>query len=331
MVEKFIQSHALPAYRMKQFNHAFYKEYISSFEELLTWPKELRMALESEEKVSRLKDVKIISSKRGDTIKVLFETENGSRIESVLMRHKDGRNTVCVSCQIGCPVGCVFCATGAMGWKGNLSADEIVDQILFFARMVKKDDEHISNIVFMGMGEPMLNLEEVEKALAIIHDEQKLGMSLRRVTVSSSGIIPQLQKFIDNGFDGRLALSLHAPNQKIRELIMPIAKMYPYTDVVGIAFAYANKTKRRVSFEYTLIAGINDSIEHARELSAQVKGQLIHINLIPYNPTKACEWKRPDRSTMEAFARVLEHYQIEHTLRVTMGDDIQAACGQLEG
>jgi 23S rRNA (adenine2503-C2)-methyltransferase len=334
MIDVFAEKHSLPKYRIVQFNEAFYRKSISSYSELTTWPKELREALDREVPFSRIKAVsKIVRNNRGDTLKIVFErTVDHKTFETVLMRHKDGRNTVCVSCMSGCPVGCVFCATGTLGFQANLTAEEIIDQVLFFARTIKPDNQTISNVVFMGMGEPMLNLEQVEKAITILTDPTLMGMSDRRITVSTSGYVPQLRLFLEHGYTGRLAISLHAPSQKLREKLMPtVARAFPIPELLAVVDEFTQKTNRRVSFEYMLISGVNDSEDHAAELASLLNGKLAHVNLIPYNPIEGIPYKRSSPKAVELFSRVLTNLHIPHTIRVTMGDDIAAACGQLAG
>jgi len=329
MFESFVLRHRLPSYRLSQLYQGVYQDYIDSFDMLSTWPAKLREQLQAEIPFPFLHSVSSLNSLKRDTEKVLFERQNKKTVESVLMRHTDGRNTVCVSCMTGCPVGCTFCATGTMGFGGNLEAHEIVAQVLYFAGVLKKEGKSVSNIVFMGMGEPMLNLKEVEKAISICTDPKKMGMSIRRITISTSGIIPQLSEFIQSGFTGRLAISLHAPNQKIRELLMPVAKNNPYQELLRLIDEFIMRTHRRVSIEYILIKNVNDRKEHAKELARLFARKLVHINCIPYNAVSGVTYERPTWESMRVFTGVLKQFSIPHTLRVTMGDDIQAACGQL--
>ena len=222
MIEDFAKRHRLPAFRMRQFHEAFYRQHITKIEELSVWPKKLREAFAEEEAWSSLEVIRELTSKDNETTKTLFKLKDGITIETVLMRHRDGRNTVCVSCQSGCPVGCYFCATGKLGLRRNLTAVEIVEQVLHFARKLKEEKQEVSKIVFMGMGEPMLNTENVTKAIFTLTDPEYMGMGMRRITISSSGYVPQLKRFIDAGYKGKLAISLHAPNQEIRMKIMPV-------------------------------------------------------------------------------------------------------------
>jgi len=332
MIDTFAASRALPSFRITQFNLAFYTDYISSYDELTTWPKDLREELKNVLPFSTITPVKILDSKDHGTEKIAFSRlSDGKQFESVLMRHEDGRNTVCVSCMIGCPVGCTFCATGKMKFIANLSAEEIVDQVLYFARTLKKQKQTITNIVFMGMGEPLLNLEEVLKAIGILNDPKKMGFGIRRITISTSGITPKIYELMKRGYKGRLALSLHAPDQKLRERIMPIAKTYPLPELMSTVNAFATRTQLRISYEYILIDGVNDTPIHARAL-ARLFGEdseLVHVNLIPYNPISDVPYRRSSSKSVYEFAKVLSDLGISNTFRVTMGDDIKAACGQL--
>lgn len=330
MIEEFIKNYALPSYRIKQFNLAFYKDFVSSFDEITTWSKELREELKLKIPFSSIVPMKDLESLDHGTHKVLFKRESDNKLfESVLMRHEDGRNTICVSCMIGCPVGCVFCATGRMKTIRNLTTQEIVDQVLYFARILKKSNQKISNIVFMGMGEPLLNLLPVLEAIKIFNDPNYMGIGIRRITISTSGITPKLRELMRRGYKGRLALSLHAPNQALREKIMPIAKNYPLTELLETLAGFANRTQLRVSYEYILIDGVNDTENHALELARLIGSNLTHVNLIPYNPILGVDLKRSSTNQIYRFSNILTKNNISNTFRVTMGDDIKAACGQL--
>lgn len=329
MIEKFAEKNKLPNFRIKQFNKQYYQEAISSFDELTTWPVELREKLNKETKFSSLSQAKELISKDGNTIKAALKTKDGKYLESVLMKFKDGRNSICVSCMIGCPVGCKFCATGKMGFTRNLTAEEIVDQIMHFKRLLKKQREPISNIVFMGMGEPLLNLKEVSKAIGIISDPDKLALSEKRITVSTSGYAPQLKKLVDEGFKGQIAISLHAPEQKLREKLIPVAKKYNLGQLFEVLDYITDKTNKKITYEYILIKGINDRKEHAKMLVSLLKNRLAHVNLIPYNITPGVDFEKPSKKRINEFAETLRQGGLNCTIRVAMGDDIKAACGQL--
>lgn len=329
-ITKFTQKYNLPKYRLMQFNKAFHQEAIVSFDDLTTWPKDLREKLKEEVEFSSLEKLDEVKSKNGKTTKVLFETRDKElRIESVLMRYKDNRNSVCVSCMQGCPVGCSFCATGRMGFGGNLSGIEIVDQVMYFQRKLKKEGEKVTNVTFMGMGEPMLNIVSVREAIEILTDPEKLGLSQRRITVSTVGFVPQLRRFLEGGFRGRLAISLHAPTQKLREQIMSVAKKNHLDDLFEVLDKWTSIVNKRVTYEYILIKRVNDRPKHAFALVELLEDRLAHVNLIPYNPIQGANFKTSNREDVNNFFNILDKRGISVTTRRTMGADVGAACGQL--
>ena len=328
--EEFLKKNNQPSFRLKQLNLALYKQYIEDWSEFTTWSKELREKIAQEFDFNTLKVINHQKSKKGDTEKVLFSrTKNKQLLETVIMKHKDGRNTVCVSCMVGCPVGCTFCATGTMGFISNLTSEEIAEQVLFFARKLKKEDKKVSNIVFMGMGEPLLNLDNVLESIEIFTNPEKMGMSPSRITISTSGIVKPLEKLLENDFKGRLAISLHAPTQELRESIMPIAKNNSLSELMTVVDKIIDNNNKRISFEYVLLKNINDKQRHAEKLVKLVKGKLIHLNLIPYNPVPGFTLQTSDRNQIDRFSAVLSRARVPHTVRVSMGKDIDAACGQL--
>ncbi len=330
MIEEFASKHNLASFRTKQFNEQFYKHGIESFDELSTWSKKDRDLLKNEIEFSSLDLDKEFISNDGNTIKVLFKRKiDGQRIETVLMKHDDGRNTVCVSCMVGCPVNCSFCATGKMGFGGNLTVQEIVDQVMHFQRKLLKSNEKITNVVYMGMGEPMLNLENVQKSLSIFNDPAKLAMGSRRFTISTSGYIPQFKKLVEDGFRGRVAISLHAPNQELRAKMMPVAKIYSLDKLMEALDEYVELTNKRISYEYILIKNVNDQPEHARQLIDLLGHRLSHVNLIPFNPIKEESFERSSKDSIHNFANTLNEAGVNTTIRITMGEDVDAACGQL--
>jgi len=328
---KYCKDKDLPKFRSSQVLQAVYKDLITDYAELTTWPLSMREEISRELPLNTLTELKYSESTDKKTAKVVFKTAKGVLIETVLMRHED-RNTVCVSCMSGCPVGCTFCATGKMGFKGALDGDEIVEQILYFARILKADEEKVTNVVYMGMGEPMLNLANVERSIEVLTSEDGLAMSQRRITISTSGYIPQLKLLREHGFKGRIAISLHAPNQSIREKIMPVvAKAYHLDKLLAELDLLAEMTNKRISYEYILIAGVNTSDECAWELVKLFKHRLAHINLIPYNQIKGGDYKSPSRNKVMRLFDILNNAGIPTTIRVAMGDDISGACGQLAG
>ena len=310
---------------------AFYQTFIDSYDAISTWPKELRKSLAEKVPFSSIQEITQIESKDRGTVKFLFRrVKDGKIFESVLMQHNDGRNTICVSCMIGCPVGCTFCATGQMKGQGSLISREIIDQVMHIGRYLCKKEQSITNVVFMGMGEPLLNIENVLQAIEVLTDPSKIGLGSRRITISTSGITPIIRQLISKGFKGHLTLSLHAPIQELREVLMPIAKQYPLVDLLNACGEFAVTSGRRVSYEYILISGVNDTVNHARELARILGGSYLkHVNLIPYNPVPNVSYIRSSREAIRRFSEELTRNSIEHTVRVTMGDSIQAACGQL--
>lgn len=328
----YLQQQGEPAYRLDQFNRHFYQQLVTSFAEITTFSKGLRQELEEKFDFSSLETETVIESPQGNTLKAVssLKRESQLKVETVLMRHTDGRRTVCVSSMVGCPVGCSFCATGQMGFKTNLTAREMIDQILFFARWLNEKDEKISNIVFMGMGEPLLNLKAVEKAVDIIIDPDKLAMSQRRLTISTAGYPAQIKQLVADGYDQlKLAISLHAPNQELREKIMPVASVHPLDELMAACDYYVNKTNKLVTYEYILIAKINDQPIEAEELVQLLQNRLAHVNLIPYNPIDQASFTTPNPKQVKKFSQILSKAGVSNSIRVTMGAEIDAACGQL--
>lgn len=337
-IKQFLEKHRQPAYRLEQFYHHYYQRFVSSFDEITTFSKDLRTQMKEELKFSRLELDQLIESPQGSTIKALFTVKRSAakkfkkklKTETVLIKHRNGRNTLCVSCMVGCPVGCTFCATGQMGFKLKLTAAEIVDQVLFFAQRLKEKSEKLTNIVYMGMGEPLLNLAEVEESIETIIDPKKMGLSQRRLTVSTAGYPEQIKKLVDDGYDQlQLAISLHAPEQKLREKIMPIAKIHQLDQLFAAIDYYVNQCNKLVSYEYILLKEINDQPRHAEQLAELLKDRLAHVNLIPYNPVAGVAYQAPSRAEIKEFAQILENEGVPNSIRVTMGAEINAACGQL--
>jgi len=327
-IDEYVKNFDLPKYRIRQFNRAVYKDLISKLDELTTWPAKDRINLKHEIRLETLELVKSLKSRDGSTEKSVFKI-CGKMFETVLMKHSDGRNSLCVSSMIGCPVGCTFCATGRSGFYGNLTFEHITEQVLYFARLLKAENKKLTNIVFMGMGEPLLNIDNVLASIDIITDPDRFGFSPSRITISTSGIISGINKLIDLGFKGRLAISLHAPQQSLREKLMPIARTNKLNDLMDVVDKYIEKTNKRITFEYILIDKVNDHSEQAVQLSRLLSKRLSHVNLIPYNSVPGLTYRKSDRNRIHNFSRTLSNYGIDNTIRVTMGDDIKAACGQL--
>jgi 23S rRNA (adenine2503-C2)-methyltransferase len=327
MLEQFLERYNLPSYRIAQFNKAYYQEYINSWDELTTWSKDLRDNLKKDIPFSQLKLIKLKVSKDNSTQKALFQTAKGNYIESVLMRERD-RYTVCVSCMSGCPVGCLFCATGQMGLNESLNSEQIVDQVLFFSRLLKKEDLKVTNIVYMGMGEPMLNLKPVSHSIEILIGADKFGLSRRHITLSTCGYIDELREFMELDLGVKIAISLHAPNQELREKLMPtVSRENPLDELFLLLDEFVDITNKRITYEYVLLDGINDSDQQAQELSELLYNKLALVNLIDYNPNPYRSFKKSNNT--KAFMDILLNNGINTTLRKSYGNDISGACGQL--
>jgi 23S rRNA (adenine2503-C2)-methyltransferase len=289
------------------------------YDEMTNLPKRLRSSLTEEVPFSTLALARQVESRDG-TLKALFHTHDGHPVEAVLMRYRDGRRSLCVSSQSGCPLTCTFCATGQMRFARNLTASEIVDQALHFRRL-----ERVDHAVFMGMGEPMLNLDAVLDAARALPD---VGITHRRTTVSTVGWLPGLRRFVDEADEPlRLALSLHAPSDELRSELMPVNERYPLADVLAECGRYYARRRRKVFVEYVMLRGVNDRVEQARQLAALLDPRVFKVNLIPYNPTGMFEGST--RKAIAAFKDVLDGARLPATVRLTRGRDIQAACGQL--
>jgi len=289
-----------------------------SYEEMTNLPVALRERLASAVPLSTLSVQREAKSDDG-TAKALFDTVDGLPVEAVLMRYRDGRRSVCLSSQSGCPLTCTFCATGQMKFGRNLSADEILDQALNFRRV-----EPIDHAVFMGMGEPTMNLDAVLEACRRLPD---LGVTHRRTAISTVGWVPGINRLAECDMPVGLALSLHAPNDSLRSRLMPVNDRYPLAEVLAACQRYRTRRRRRVFVEYVMLAGVNDRPEHARELAALLDSSAYKVNLIPYNPTGAYEGSAPEQ--IERFRAILAEHRLPATVRLTRGRDIEAACGQL--
>ncbi len=312
-------------FRIKQAREAVYKNFISDWSEATFFSKDLRDKLNIECPLEIKADVLV--SKKEDSVKARITLNDGLMIESVLMRHSDGRNTVCVSSQVGCPLGCLFCATGKMGLERSLTTEEIIEQVLFFSRYLKKENQTVTNVTFMGMGEPFLNYENVWGAVKIFNDYKYFNIGVRSISISTAGIIEGIKRLSQEELHVNLAISLHAPNDNLRKSLMPIDKKYPLGEVLKAVADYIEITKRKVMFEYVLIKDVNDSDENAKEL-AKIMGnnKLYFVNLILYNDTGI--YKASTTERVERFREILEKLKIRYTQRYRFGDDIQAACGQ---
>jgi len=316
-----------PQYRLKQIKQAIFLDLVGNWNEATTLSKDLRKKLN--EFCALDIQAEFFISKNKNVIKALITLSDNEKIETVLMRHGDDRNTVCVSTQVGCALGCEFCATGQLGFKRNLAADEIVGQVLLFARYLKKENLRVTNAVFMGMGEPFLNYENVLSGIRTLNDKDGFNLGARKMSISTAGITQGIDKFAKENLQVNLAISLHAPNQESRQKLMPISKKYSLAKIMRSVENYVAKTNRQIMFEYLLIRGVNDSEEQAKELADIMNNSLYIVNLIRYNPTGKFKPSLPDAS--EKFKKILLYNNIKVTERYEFGQDIKAACGQLAG
>jgi len=303
---------------------------VSEIDEMRNLPAALRAQLGGQFVVSGVKPVRSLRSEDGRTEKVVLQLADGQTIETVLMDY-DGRRTVCVSSQVGCAVRCAFCATGLGGWTRNLSAGEIVQQVLYFARHLAPAGQNVSNVVYMGMGEPLLNYDAVLRSIETLNDAAGYNLGARRVTVSTAGLVPGIERLAAEGLPVGLAISLHAPVDELRNRLVPVNRRYPLGRLIPACREYAAKTHRRVTFEYALIEGVNDAPAQADALAQLLRGLLCHVNLIPVNPVPELPYRPSPHESIVAFEQRLRERGINATLRVSRGADIQAGCGQLRG
>jgi len=321
-----------PKYRAGQIADWLHKKRVTSFDEMTDLPQSLRAELARQFSLDKIDIVRVLGSK-DSTQKFLFRLPDGNLIESVLIPaspalygEKSDRRTICISTQVGCAYGCKFCASGLEGFSRNLRANEIVDQIIAVERA---SGEKIDNIVFMGMGEPFANFENLTRAIRIINSPWGLGIGARHITVSTSGLAPQIRKLADEPTQVRLAVSLHGATDEVRDRIMPINRRYNIDMLLSACDYYISRKKQRLTFEYILIAGVNDSDEQAHLLAKHARRLSAKVNLIPYNTVEGLPWSRPSRNRQENFLSILRAAGIAGTLRREKGHDIEAACGQL--
>ncbi len=317
-----------PPYRAEQIWRAVYRDLVNSYREMTTLPVRLRAELEDRLPFGVLRVEAAQESRDGRTRKTLLRLSDGEAIETVSMRYDD-RRTVCVSTQIGCAMGCRICATGQGGFKRHLSSGEIVSQVLHAARDFRQEGRHLTNVVYMGAGEPFANYDATLASIRVLNDPRGFGLGARSFTVSTVGIIPGIERFADEDLQVNLAVSLHAANDGLRERLLPIDRTYPLGPLLRACRDYVDRTNRRITFEVALIAGINDSQAHARELADLLRGLLCHVNLIPLNPVPGLAWKRSSDERVGRFSEVLETRGVPVTIRVRRGVEIQAGCGQL--
>jgi 23S rRNA (adenine2503-C2)-methyltransferase len=315
-----------PAYRQKQVGHLLFKDLIEDWSEATILPKSLREKLNQECPIEIKNEM--VKSLDKKSVKALIILEDGLKIETVLMRHKDGRNTACLSTQVGCPMQCGFCATGLMGFSRNLTKEELIEQALFWARYLKtKTNSRLTNVVYMGMGEPFLNYQNVISSIKTINDKDGLEIGARHISISTCGLTDGIRKLMKENIQVNLAISLHAPNNKLREKLMPVSKKYPLPRLMEAVDEYIEKTKRRVMFEYILIKNVNDAPAQARELAELMQRPLCFVNLIAYNETG--KFEPSDQERILEFKKILERAGVSVVERFRFGGEIDAACGQL--
>ena len=334
-MEQMVLDLGQPRFRADQILYALYYKYPQNISEIKQLPLDFRKKLdEVGYTIGSANEIHRVESEDKETTKLLLNLEDKSSVETVLMQYKSKkmfghpRSTICVSTQVGCAMGCVFCATGQMGLERNLKAEEIVSQVIHFAKILLERGEHITNIVFMGMGEPLANLSETLRAIHILTHPRGFGIGQRHITVSTIGISSAIKKLAEENLQIGLAISLHAPNDKLRQWLVPTAGSDSVKKLIDSGIEYFLKTGRRVTFEYALIEGINDSIEIAEELAWLLKDNGSHVNLIPLNPTNN-DFTRPSRKNVIEFERILHNAGVNCTVRVEKGVEISAACGQL--
>jgi 23S rRNA (adenine2503-C2)-methyltransferase len=317
-----------PPYRARQLWQWLWRKWATSFQEMTDLPSALRerLACEFQLEVARPGAVQLDAEE--GTEKVLLSLLDGEKIEAVLIRD-EGRRTVCVSTQVGCPVGCRFCATGQMGFVRNLTPGEIAAQVLHFARRLASQGERVTHVVVMGMGEPLLNYQATLRALHNLHHPQGFALGGRKITLSTVGVVPGIRKLVREGLPLNLAISLHAPRDELRRKLVPWDKQWGVREMVEAADEYAAATGRRVTYEYVLLRGVNDGLREARELGKLLRGRLAHVNLIPFNPAPGLPFHRPPPRRVEAFREELLRWGVDVTVRRSRGVRIRAACGQL--
>ncbi len=345
-----VKSWGVPKYRARQIWDGLYKNLWLAPDEFTNLSKDLRAKMGELLDFEALKPVDYRESRDGDTRKTLFELHDGRRIETVLMRYerekkplpqsgREGdehseagvrvRNTVCISTQVGCGMGCTFCATGQMGFKRQLSRGEIAAQVLYFARKLQDEGEKLTNVVVMGMGEPFHNYEATMDAIDHLNNPEGFAFGARRFTVSTVGLVPLIRKFADEKRQVNLAISLHASEDELRSSMLPINDKYPIANLLEVCRYYVEQTHRRITFEWALIEGVNDTPEQAHTLARKVKGLLCHVNAIPLNPTQGFHGRGTGHDRARIFKETLEQAGVPCTIRAHRGIDIQAGCGQL--
>ncbi len=318
----------LPAFRARQVWEWVYQKVAGSFQEMTNLPLALRMELDEAFEFGGFTAVSTQRSKDQQTTKLLFQLHDGQLIETVLMKYEK-RRTLCISTQVGCAMGCVFCATGQMGFFRHLSTGAIIGQVMHFAQQLAKDGERVTNIVFMGMGEPLHNYENSLQAVDRLTDPQGFNLGARKITISTVGLVPAIRRYADERRQTALAVSLHAATDEERSRLIPMSKKWPLEELMEACHYYIERTGRRLTFEWALIQQENDTEEQAQALGRLLRGMLCHVNLIPLNPTEGYKGGPSGRERVDSFQQELGRYGVSSTVRVRRGIDIQAGCGQL--
>lgn len=317
-----------PAYRAKQLWQGIYQNLWSNPSDFSNFPAGLRDQIGSTYRFGSFTIGTRQVSRDQQTVKTLFHLPDGKAIETVLMRYEH-RQTLCISTQAGCAMNCVFCATGQMGFKRHLTSGEIVEQVLYYARLLKEEGKEVTNIVIMGMGEPFHNYNATLEAIDRLNDPDGFNLGARRFTISTVGLVPAIQRFSNEKRQVNLAISLHAANDDLRSSLLPINKTYPLSELIPACREYVEKTGRRITFEWALINGVNDRIEDASQLARLIRGIICHVNVISLNPTRAYQGVGSSAENARAFCDELTKHHIPCTIRLRRGIDIQAGCGQL--
>ena len=318
----------LPNFRAKQIAAHIYRHGVKNFSNMNDLPKTLRAEFSSRYEIKLPELLKRLNSKDGLTKKFLLGLSDGAAIEIVLMKHDYG-NSVCISSQVGCQMGCKFCASTLKGLERNLTAAEMLGEIFFAEEFLRTAGEKLDSVVIMGTGEPLMNYDALIKMLRLLHEDYCLGMSYRKVTISTCGVVPAIKKLRDEKIPVTLSISLHAPDDKLRSALMPINSAFSLKSLLAASDDYAQVTGRRVTYEYILLGGVNDTEEHARRLAKILSGQLANVNLIPFNPVVERTFSPPTNSAVKKFFHFLNSHGIGATIRKEMGADVNAACGQL--
>ena len=318
------KENSIQAFRAKQVWEWLHKHLVLDYADMLNLPKSLREELAEKFPISacRVKGKQVASD---GTVKMLYELPDGDYVECVIMKYKYG-NSICVSTEVGCKMGCAFCASTIGGFKRRLSAGEMLSEV-YLAQ--KETGERISHIVLMGMGEPLDNFDNVMRFISLVTDEGGLNISMRNISLSTCGLVPEIRKLMQKHLQLTLSVSLHAPNNEIRNRIMPVNSRYPVEELLDACREYTSKTSRRISFEYSMLSGVNDSDDCARELASKLRGMLCHVNLIPVNEVEGSPFRPSSSERIKKFTEILEKNGINATVRRKLGSDIDASCGQL--